>query len=70
MLATPGIDEDDHADDRRLWRLRQPHALAAMLADARDRGCERICSLGDLGGFGAECNAPAMATGRPVRSSP
>ena len=47
-----------------------PHALAAMLADARDRGCERIFSPGDLGGFGAECNAPAMATGRPVRSSP
>jgi len=34
-----------------------PHALAAMLADARERGCERIFSLGDLGGFGAECDA-------------
>jgi predicted phosphodiesterase len=34
-----------------------PHALAAMLADARARGCERIVCLGDLGGFGAECDA-------------
>ena len=34
-----------------------PYALAAMLADARERGCERIFSLGDLGGFGAECDA-------------
>jgi diadenosine tetraphosphatase ApaH/serine/threonine PP2A family protein phosphatase len=34
-----------------------PHALAAMLEDARRRGCERIFCLGDLGGFGAECDA-------------
>ena len=34
-----------------------PHALEAMLADARRRGCARIFCLGDLGGFGAECDA-------------
>lgn len=34
-----------------------PHALGAMLRDARARGCERIFNLGDLGGFGAECDA-------------
>jgi pyruvate-formate lyase-activating enzyme/diadenosine tetraphosphatase ApaH/serine/threonine PP2A family protein phosphatase len=34
-----------------------PYALATMLADARARGCERIFCLGDLGGFGAECDA-------------
>ena len=34
-----------------------PYALEAMLADARARGCERIFCLGDLGGFGAECDA-------------
>jgi len=34
-----------------------PYALEAMLADARARGCERIFNLGDLGGFGADCNA-------------
>jgi pyruvate-formate lyase-activating enzyme/diadenosine tetraphosphatase ApaH/serine/threonine PP2A family protein phosphatase len=34
-----------------------PYALEAMLADARRRGCERIFCLGDLGGFGAECDA-------------
>ena len=34
-----------------------PHALAAMLADAAHRGCERVYCLGDLGGFGAECEA-------------
>jgi len=28
-----------------------------MLADARSRGCERIFCLGDLGGFGADCDA-------------
>jgi len=28
-----------------------------MIVDARARGCERIFSLGDLGGFGAECDA-------------
>ncbi|MEA2421002.1 MAG: hypothetical protein QOF55_101 [Thermoleophilaceae bacterium] len=33
-----------------------PHALAAMLRDARGRGCERIFCLGDLGGFGADCD--------------
>jgi diadenosine tetraphosphatase ApaH/serine/threonine PP2A family protein phosphatase len=33
-----------------------PHALAAMLEDARARGCERIFCLGDLGGFGADCD--------------
>src|SRR3954454_16168035 len=33
-----------------------PHAVAAMLEDARRRGCERIFCLGDLGGFGAECD--------------
>jgi predicted phosphodiesterase/pyruvate-formate lyase-activating enzyme len=34
-----------------------PHAFAAMLEDARARGCERIFCLGDLGGFGADCDA-------------
>ncbi|MGH2742146.1 MAG: radical SAM protein [Thermoleophilaceae bacterium] len=34
-----------------------PYALAAMLGDARRRGCERIFCLGDLGGFGAQCDA-------------
>jgi uncharacterized Fe-S cluster-containing radical SAM superfamily protein/diadenosine tetraphosphatase ApaH/serine/threonine PP2A family protein phosphatase len=34
-----------------------PYALRAMLRDARARGCERIFCLGDLGGFGAECDA-------------
>ena len=34
-----------------------PYALRAMLEDARARGCERILNLGDLGGFGAECDA-------------
>lgn len=34
-----------------------PHALCAMLADASARGCERVVCLGDLGGFGAECDA-------------
>jgi pyruvate-formate lyase-activating enzyme/diadenosine tetraphosphatase ApaH/serine/threonine PP2A family protein phosphatase len=34
-----------------------PYALEAVLADARVRGCERIFCLGDLGGFGAECDA-------------
>lgn len=33
-----------------------PYALRAMLADAAERGCERIFCLGDLGGFGAECD--------------
>ncbi|MGI8621980.1 MAG: radical SAM protein [Solirubrobacteraceae bacterium] len=34
-----------------------PHALGALLVDARRRGCKRILNLGDLGGFGAECDA-------------
>jgi len=34
-----------------------PFALRAMLADARRRGCDRLFCLGDLGGFGAECDA-------------
>ncbi len=34
-----------------------PHALRAMLNDARARGCEQLLCLGDLGGFGAECDA-------------
>ena len=34
-----------------------PHALDAVLADARARGCAQIWCLGDLGGFGAECDA-------------
>ena len=34
-----------------------PYALRAMLGDARARGCARIFNLGDLGGFGAECDA-------------
>ncbi len=33
-----------------------PYALDAMLQDARARGCERIFCLGDLGGFGADCD--------------
>jgi pyruvate-formate lyase-activating enzyme/diadenosine tetraphosphatase ApaH/serine/threonine PP2A family protein phosphatase len=31
-----------------------PHALRAFVVDARERGCERLLCLGDLGGFGAE----------------
>ncbi|GAC1316678.1 MAG: hypothetical protein NVSMB25_02850 [Thermoleophilaceae bacterium] len=34
-----------------------PYAVEAMLADARMRGCAAIFNLGDLGGFGAECDA-------------
>ena len=34
-----------------------PHALRAWVADARARGAERLVCLGDLGGFGAECDA-------------
>ena len=34
-----------------------PYALQATIADARARGCERAFCLGDLGGFGAECDA-------------
>ncbi len=31
-----------------------PYALEAFITDARNRGCERLFCLGDLGGFGAE----------------
>ncbi|HEX2085381.1 MAG TPA: radical SAM protein [Solirubrobacteraceae bacterium] len=34
-----------------------PHALRAWAGDARRRGAERLICLGDLGGFGAECDA-------------
>jgi uncharacterized Fe-S cluster-containing radical SAM superfamily protein/predicted phosphodiesterase len=34
-----------------------PYALEAMLGDARERGCERVFCLGDMGGFGADCDA-------------
>jgi len=34
-----------------------PYAVAACLDDARARGCERLVCLGDLGGFGAQCDA-------------
>lgn len=34
-----------------------PYALGAFVDDARRRGCERLCCLGDLGGFGAEVDA-------------
>ncbi len=34
-----------------------PHALQAWLADARARGAQRLFCLGDLGGFGTECDA-------------
>jgi pyruvate-formate lyase-activating enzyme/predicted phosphodiesterase len=34
-----------------------PYALEAWLADARRRGAEHLFCLGDLGGFGAECDA-------------
>ncbi len=34
-----------------------PHALRALLDDARGRGCDALYCLGDLGGFGAECDA-------------
>ena len=33
-----------------------PFALRAVLDDAEARGCERIFCLGDLGGFGADCD--------------
>jgi pyruvate-formate lyase-activating enzyme/predicted phosphodiesterase len=41
-----------------------PYALSAMLVDARARGCERIFNLGDLGGFGAACDAVWPLLGR------
>ncbi len=34
-----------------------PYALRAVLADAEERGCSETYCLGDLGGFGAECDA-------------
>jgi predicted phosphodiesterase len=34
-----------------------PYALRAFVADARQRGCQLLYCLGDLGGFGAETNA-------------
>lgn len=34
-----------------------PHALRAVLADAQQRGADSLFCLGDLGGFGAECDA-------------
>jgi len=34
-----------------------PYALRALLDDARQRGCQRVFCLGDLGGFGAEPEA-------------
>ena len=33
-----------------------PHAVRAWVADAGARGAERLFCLGDLGGFGAECD--------------
>ncbi|WBB61803.1 radical SAM protein [Streptomyces sp. WMMC500] len=38
-----------------------PHALAAFVRDARDRGAERLYCLGDLGGFG-----PGVDALRPI----
>ncbi len=34
-----------------------PYAMRTFIADAQQRGCERLFCLGDLGGFGAEMNA-------------
>ncbi len=34
-----------------------PYALRALADDCRARGCEELYCLGDLGGFGAECDA-------------
>lgn len=34
-----------------------PYALAALADDSRARGCDQRYCLGDLGGFGAECDA-------------
>ena len=36
-----------------------PYALRALADDSRARGCEEFFCLGDLGGFGAECDAVA-----------
>jgi predicted phosphodiesterase len=34
-----------------------PYALRAFVADATERGCQRLYCLGDIGGFGAETDA-------------
>jgi pyruvate-formate lyase-activating enzyme/diadenosine tetraphosphatase ApaH/serine/threonine PP2A family protein phosphatase len=34
-----------------------PYALRALADDSRARGCDALYCLGDLGGFGAECDA-------------
>jgi len=34
-----------------------PYALRALLDDARARACDELYCLGDLGGFGADCDA-------------
>ncbi len=34
-----------------------PYALSALLDDTRTRECDELYCLGDLGGFGAECDA-------------
>jgi pyruvate-formate lyase-activating enzyme/diadenosine tetraphosphatase ApaH/serine/threonine PP2A family protein phosphatase len=34
-----------------------PYALRALADDSRARGCDELYCLGDLGGFGAECDA-------------
>ena len=34
-----------------------PYALEALADDSRARGCDALYCLGDLGGFGAECDA-------------
>ena len=34
-----------------------PYALRALLDDARERDCDELYCLGDLGGFGAACDA-------------
>jgi pyruvate-formate lyase-activating enzyme/predicted phosphodiesterase len=34
-----------------------PYALRALLDDARERACDELYCLGDLGGFGAACDA-------------
>jgi diadenosine tetraphosphatase ApaH/serine/threonine PP2A family protein phosphatase/pyruvate-formate lyase-activating enzyme len=34
-----------------------PYALRALADDSRARGCDALHCLGDLGGFGAECDA-------------
>jgi pyruvate-formate lyase-activating enzyme len=34
-----------------------PYALRALLDDVRERECDALYCLGDLGGFGAECDA-------------